>query len=65
MEKLQEDGSIMIRRANSCAARASFLAESKEERRLSKAGRNVLPREGYERGSYPKRREKGETLVEI
>ena len=55
----------MIRRADSCAARASFLAESKEERRLSKAGRKVLPREGYERGSYPRRREKGETLVEL
>ena len=45
-EKLREDRSIMTRRAVSCAARASFLAESKEERRLSKAGRKVLPREG-------------------
>ena len=45
-ENLREDRSIMIRQADSCAAKASFLAESKEERRLSKAGRNVLPREG-------------------
>ena len=45
-EKLREDRSIMIRRVVSCAARASFLAESSEERRLSKAGRKVLPREG-------------------
>ena len=64
-EKLQEDRSIMIRRADSCAARASFLAESKEERRLSKAGRNILPREGYEQGLYQRRRKKGETLVEL
>ena len=45
-EKLREERSIMIRRADSCAAKASFLAESKEERQLSKAGRNVLTREG-------------------
>ena len=64
-EKLREDHSIMIRWVDSCAAKASFLAESKEERRLSKEGRNILPREGYERGLYPRRREKGETLVEL
>ena len=64
-EKLREDHSVMICRAVSCAAKASFLAESKEERQFSKAGRNVLPRGGYERGSYPRRREKGETLVEL
>ena len=64
-EKFREDRSIMIRRADSCAAKASFLAESKEDKRLSKAGRNVLPRGGYERGSYPRRRKKGETLVEL
>ena len=45
-EKLREERSIMIHRADSCAAKASFLAESKEERQLSKAGRNVLTREG-------------------
>ena len=45
-ENLQEDRSIMIHQADSCAAKASLLAESKKERRLSKAGRNVLPREG-------------------
>ena len=45
-EKLREDHSIMIRRADSCAARISFLAKSKEERRASKAGRNILPRRG-------------------
>ena len=64
-EKFREDRSIMICQAVSCAAKASFLAESKEERQLSRAGRNVLPREGYERGSYSRRREKGETLVEL
>ena len=63
-EKLREDRFVMICQADSCAAKASFLAESREERWLSKAGRKVLPREGYERGSYPRRREKGETLVE-
>ena len=47
-EKLQEEHSVMIRRAVSCAAKASFLDDSKEERRLSKVGRNILPREGYE-----------------
>ena len=46
-EKLQEDHSIMIRRVVSCAAKASFLAESKEERRLSRAGMNIFPREEY------------------
>ena len=46
-ENLREDRSIMICRADSCAAKASFLAESKEERQLSKAGRNIFPRGGY------------------
>ena len=64
-EKHREVRSIMIRQADSCAAKASFLAESREERRLSRAGRNVLPRGGYVRGSYPRRREKGETFVEL
>ena len=55
----------MICRVDSCAARASFLAKSKEEKRVSKAGRKVLPREGYKQGLYLRRREKGETLVEL
>ena len=38
--------SVMIRRAESCAARASFRASSKEERRFSRAGRNVFPSGG-------------------
>ena len=63
-EKLQEDCSIMIHRADSCAAKASFLAKSREERRLSRAGKNIFPRGGYVQG-YPRRREKGETLVEL
>ena len=45
-EKVLEDHSTMIHREDSCAARASFLAESREERWLSKARRKVLPREG-------------------
>ena len=45
-EKLREDRSVMICWADSCAAKASFLAESRKERWLSKAGRKVLPREG-------------------
>ena len=36
----------MIRQAESCAARASFQASSKEERRFSRAGRNVFPSGG-------------------
>ena len=55
----------MICQADSCAAKASFIAKSRKERRLSRAGRNILPGGGYMRGSYPRRREKGETLVEL
>ena len=55
----------MIRWADSCAAKASFLAKSKEERRLSRAAMNVFPRGGYMQGSYPRRREKGETFIEL
>ena len=64
-EKLQEDRSVMIRRAVSCAAKASFLAESKEERQFLRAGINILPRGGYMRGLFPRMREKGETFVEL
>ena len=64
-EKLREDPSVMICQVVSCAAKASFLAKSKEERRLSRAGMNILPRGGYMQGSYPRMREKGETFVEL
>ena len=64
-ENVREDHSIMICWADSCAAKASFLAESKKERQLSRAGMNVFPRGGYMRGSYLRRREKGETFVEL
>ena len=39
---LQEERLVMIHQAESCAARASFRASSKEERWLSRAGRNVF-----------------------
>ena len=42
----QEEHSVMIHRAESCAARASFQASSKEERQFSRAGRNVFPSGG-------------------
>ena len=64
-ENLREDRSIMICQAVSCVAKASFLAKSKEERQLSRAGMNVFPRGEYMRGSYPRRREKGETYIEL
>ena len=64
-EKLQEDRSVMIRWTVSCSAKASFLAESKEERQFSRAGMNILPRGGYMRGSYLRIGEKEETLVEL
>ena len=55
----------MICQVVSCVAKASFLAKSKEERQLSRAGMNVFPRGGYMRGSYLRRREKGETFIEL
>ena len=39
---LQEERSVMIQRTELCAARASFKASSKEERRFSRARRNVF-----------------------
>ena len=57
--------SFMIRRAVSCAAKASFQASSKAVKRLSRAGRKVFPRGGYALGSYLCNRENGETLVEL
>ena len=62
---LWEERSVMICQAESCAARASFRASSKEERQFSRAGRNVFPSGGYEWGSNPIMREKGETFVEL
>ena len=57
--------SLMIRRAVSCAARASLWASSRVVKRFSKAGIKVFPRGGYALGSYPCNKENGETLVEL
>ena len=57
--------SLMIRRAVSCAARASLRASSRVVRRVSRAGMKVFPRGGYALGSYPCSKENGETLVEL
>ena len=64
-EKFQVFRSLMIRRAVSCAARASFRASSRVVRWFSRAGRKVFPRGGYALGSYPYSKENGETLVEL
>jgi hypothetical protein len=45
-ENFLEDLSVMIRRADSCAAKASFLAASKEDKRVSRAGRKDFPSGG-------------------
>jgi hypothetical protein len=45
-ENFLEDLSVMIRQAVSCAAKASFLADSKEDKRPSKVGRKVFPSDG-------------------
>ena len=43
---LWEEHLVMIHQAESCAARASLRASSKEERWFSMAGRNVFPSGG-------------------
>ena len=57
--------SLMIQRAVSCAAKASFQASSRAVKQFSRAGRKVFPRGGYALGSYPCNKENGETLVEL
>ena len=57
--------SLMIRRAVSCAARASIQASSRVVKQFSRAGMKVFPRGGYALGSYPCNKENGETLVEL
>ena len=64
-EKFRVFRSLMICRAVSCAARASFWASSRVVKRLSRAGMKVFPRGGYALGSYPCNKENGETLVEL
>ena len=57
--------SFMIRRAVSCAARASFQASSMVIKWFSRAGRKVFPKGGYALDSYLCSKENGETLVEL
>ena len=57
--------SLMIQRAVSCAARASFQASSRVVKRSSRAGIKVFPRGGYAPGLYLCNKENGETLVEL
>ena len=64
-EKFHEFRSLMIHRAVSCAARASFRASSRVVKQFSRAGRKVFLRGGYALGSYPCNKENGETLVEL
>ena len=50
----------MIHRVDSCAAKASFLAESKEERRLSRVGiHKGLPKRGICVRIIPKEKREG------
>ena len=56
--------SLMIRRAVSWVAKASFLASRRESNLFSSEGRNVFPSGGYARGSYPSISLNGDVLVE-